>query len=59
MRSLIITPVGNPLTFDPRFDKKNHWRYTNSDRNYDTLVVAYNDKFSPEEGTYEIGRAHV
>jgi hypothetical protein len=52
MRNLIICPVGNPLTFDDRFDKENHWRYTKDTRNYETLVFAYSD-FVPEEGTYD------
>lgn len=52
MRNLIICPVGNLLTFDLRFDEKNHWRYTKSNRNYETFVFAYSD-FVPESGTYD------
>lgn len=54
MSSLIICPVGNPLTFDDRFDKENHWRYTNAKkRDYETLVFRYGD-FMPEDRTYDI-----
>jgi hypothetical protein len=52
MRNLVFCPVGNPLTFDNRFDKENHWRYTKPNRLYETFVVQY-DKFIPEEGTYD------
>lgn len=52
MRNLIICPVGNPLTFDSRFDKENHWRYTKDHRLYETLVYQYSD-FVPEDGTYD------
>lgn len=55
MRSLIICPVGNPITFDSRFDQENHWRYTKEKRNYDTIVLSYKDKeiFHPENDTYD------
>lgn len=53
MRSLIICPVGNPLTFDTRFDKENHWRYTSQNRLYDTLIYQYNE-YEPEENTYDV-----
>jgi hypothetical protein len=52
MRNLIICPVGNPLTFDERFDKENHWRYTKPNRLYETLVIQY-ESFVPEENTYD------
>lgn len=52
MRNLIICPVGNPITFDDRFDKDNHWRFTKDNRLYETLVFQYSD-FVPEEGTYD------
>lgn len=52
MRNLIICPVGNPLTFDSRFNKDEHWRYTQSHRLYETLVFQYSD-FVPEQGTYD------
>jgi hypothetical protein len=51
--NLIICPVGIPMTFDDRFDKENHWRYTNKmERKYETLIVVYND-FVPEPDTYD------
>lgn len=52
MRSLIICPVGNPITFDSRFDQENHWRFNKSFRSYETLVVQYG-KFVPEDNTYD------
>jgi hypothetical protein len=52
-KSLIICPVGNPITFDNRFDKDNHWRYTKEHRYYETLVFAYSD-FRPEMDSYDI-----
>jgi hypothetical protein len=52
-KSLIICPVGNPITFDNRFDKDNHWRYTKENRQYETLVFAYSN-FRPEMDSYDI-----
>lgn len=53
MNNLIIIPVGNPITFDARFDKENHFRYTDKlDRNYEILVLQYSD-FEPEKNTYD------
>lgn len=52
MHNLIICPVGNPLTFDSRFNKEKHWRYTNNHRTYETLVAQYKD-FDLEENTYD------
>ena len=52
MRNLVFCPVGNPLTFDARFDKDNHWRYTKDNRNYETFVIQYSG-FKPEDGTYD------
>jgi hypothetical protein len=52
-KSLVICPVGMPMPFDARYDSDNHWRYTNKlDREYDTLVVVYND-FEPEPNSYD------
>lgn len=53
MRNLIICPVGNPLTFDDRFDKDNHWRFTKQERNYETFVIQYG-KFKPEDSSYDM-----
>ena len=53
MHNLIICPVGNPLTFNDKFDKENHWRYTKENRLYETLVFQYSD-FIPEENTYDM-----
>ena len=51
--NLIICPVGIPMTFDDRFDMQNHWRYTTkAERDYETLLVVYND-FQPEPDTYD------
>jgi hypothetical protein len=51
--NLIICPVGIPMTFDDRFDRENHWRYTNrASRDYETLLIVYND-FVPEPDTYD------
>lgn len=52
MNNLIICPVGNPLTFDDKFDKENHWRYTKPNRLYETFVIQYGN-FVPEENTYD------
>lgn len=52
MSNLIICPVGSPLTFDSRFDRDNHWRFTKSNRLYETLVFQYSD-FKPEDNTYD------
>ena len=52
MRNLVFCPVGSPLTFDDRFDKENHWRYTKPHRLYETFVVQYGS-FVPEGGTYD------
>ncbi len=50
--SLIICPVGNPLTFHDSFDKDNHWRYVNKNRLYETMVFQYSD-FKPEPITWD------
>jgi hypothetical protein len=51
--NLIICPVGNPLTFDSRFDMDNHWRYTNKQqRDYETILFQYGS-FVPEENSYD------
>lgn len=52
-KSLIICPMGNPLTFDDRFDKENHWRYCHDNRLYETAIIAYSD-FLPEPNTCDI-----
>lgn len=53
MSNLIIVPVGNPLTFDPRFDAKQHYRFTDkNERDYETLVLQYS-AFEPEKHTYD------
>jgi len=51
MKSLIICPVGNPITFDDRFEKNNHWRYCKDNSLYDIMVVQYGN-FEPEKNTY-------
>lgn len=51
-KSLIICPVGSPLSFDERFDKEQHWRYNSKERVYETIVFAYSD-FVPEAHTYD------
>lgn len=54
MKSLIICPVGCPITFDDRYNKKEHWRFTNvAEREYTTLAVIYNNDFSPEPHSYD------
>ena len=50
--NLIICPVGMPMPKDGRYDMENHWRFTKETRNYETLVVVYND-FEPEPGSYD------
>jgi len=52
MHSLIICPVGNPMTFDDRFDKENHWRFCKPNRLWETVVIVYNN-FEPEENSYD------
>jgi hypothetical protein len=51
-KSLIICPVGSPITFDERFNKEEHWRFVNQKRLYETLVFQYSD-FVPENNTYD------
>lgn len=53
-KALIICPVGNPITYNDVYRKDYHWRYTNTNcyRQYDTLVVSYND-YIPEENSYD------
>lgn len=51
-KSLIFCPVGNPLSFDDRFDKDNHWRHVNENRLYETFVFQYSD-FKPESSTWD------
>ena len=52
MNNLVICPVGNPITFDPRFDRDYHWRNTVESRLYETLVFSYND-FEVEKYSYD------
>lgn len=52
MNNLIIVPVGNPLSFDERFDNENHWRIKSKTRNYKTVAIQYND-YKPDKGTYD------
>jgi len=52
MSNLIICPVGMEMPHDPRWKKEDHWRWTNNDRKYETLLVVYND-FNPEPGSYD------
>jgi hypothetical protein len=47
---LIICPVGMDYNTDDRW--KDHWRLTNTEREYETLVIAYND-YEPPIGTYD------
>lgn len=52
-KALIICPVGCAMTFHEKYDKENHWRYTNKlERNYETLIAVYND-FEPEPNSYD------
>ena len=40
------------MIFDGENNKENHWRYTKDNRDYEVLLVVYND-FVPEPGTYD------
>ena len=55
MKSLIICPVGNPITFLPsEYSPKYHWRRINLvEREYETLIVVYNDDFIPESDSFD------
>jgi hypothetical protein len=55
MKSLIICPVGNPISFNKNFDKNFHWRLKTKERNYDILLVCYKsaETFVPEEKTFD------
>lgn len=53
MNNLIMCPVGSPLTFDSRFDRDHHWRFTKPNRLYETLIFQYSD-FKPEDNTYDL-----
>lgn len=50
--NLIICPVGMKIPTDPRWKDEEHWRWTNNNRDYETLVVVYND-FEPEPNSYD------
>jgi hypothetical protein len=52
MKNLIICPVGMPMIYDSRWKDQEHWRWNHNDRNYETLIVIYND-FVPEENSYD------
>jgi hypothetical protein len=51
-RNLIICPVGMKVPTDVGYNIEDHWRWTKNVRDYETLVVSYND-FIPEEGSYD------
>jgi hypothetical protein len=51
-KNLIICPVGMAMPHDTRWKEEDHWRWTHNERNYETLVVVYND-FEPEPGSYD------
>lgn len=51
-KNLIICPVGMGISHDPRWKSEDHWRLTTNERNYETLVIVYND-FVPEPNTYD------
>lgn len=51
-KNLIVCPVGMPIPKDPRWKDEDHWRWTHNERDYETLVIVYND-FEPEPGSYD------
>ena len=52
-KSLIISPTGCSMFHDSEYEpKEDHWRYTNSSRLYETVVVTFND-FIPEQNSYD------
>ena len=50
--NLIVCPVGMPIPKDPRWKDEDHWRWTKNERDYETLVIVYND-FEPEPDSYD------
>lgn len=52
MKNLIICPVGMKVPTGTTIDNKDHWRWINNKRNYETLVINYND-FEPELESYD------
>jgi len=53
MRNLIFTAVGQPLDFHVAYDRDNHWRYTKSERLYETMVSQYGE-YEPDPETYDM-----
>jgi hypothetical protein len=50
--NLIVCPVGMPIPKDSRWKDDDHWRWTHNNRDYETLLIVYND-FEPEPGSYD------
>lgn len=50
--NLIVCPVGMSIPTDPRWKDEEHWRWTHNERDYETLLIVYND-FEPEPGSYD------
>ena len=50
--NLIVCPVGMSMPTDPRWKDQDHWRWTHNERDYETLLIVYND-FEPEPGSYD------
>ena len=51
-KNLIVCPVGMSIPTDPRWKDEDHWRWTHNERDYETLLIVYND-FEPETGSYD------
>ena len=52
MKNLIICPVGMEVPKSSEIKNEDHWRWTNNKRDYETLVIVYND-FEPEPNSYD------
>lgn len=52
MKSLIFCAVGNPMLFCDAYEHKDHWRFTNDNRQYETVIYQYKD-FPIEPSSYD------
>ena len=50
--NLIVCPAGMYIPKDLRWKHEDHWRWTHNERDYETLLIVYND-YEPEPGSYD------
>jgi hypothetical protein len=51
--ALIISPTGCSMFYDDEYDKNNHWRVTNPNRTYKTVIIGFKDDYEPEPDSYD------